>query len=207
MEGPATASRPLRVDAERNLRRLLDAAREAFAERGLAVSVDEIARRAGVGKGTVFRRFPTKEHLVAAILCDCLEEVHGLGVELLEGDADPDVALQEFMRAGAALQAQNRGFFESIAQSTFVEPEVLSVKQRLIEVTAALISAAQAAGCVRGDVTAYDVLMLQCGAIQAAAPFHDQAPELWRRYLDIAFDGLRPQGAHPLSQPPPPDGH
>lgn len=207
MEGPATASRPLRVDAERNLRRLLDAAREAFAERGLAVSVDEIARRAGVGKGTVFRRFPTKEHLVAAILCDCLEEVHGLGVELLEGDADPDVALQEFMRAGAALQAQNRGFFESIAQSTFVEPEVLSVKQRLIEVTAALISAAQAAGCVRGDVTAYDVLMLQCGAIQAAAPFHDQAPELWRRYLDIAFDGLRPQGAHPLSQPPPPEGH
>lgn len=207
MEGPATASRPLRVDAERNLRRLLDAAREAFAERGLAVSVDEIARRAGVGKGTVFRRFPTKEHLVAAILCDCLEEVHGLGVELLEGDADPDVALQEFMRAGAALQAQNRGFFESIAQSTFVEPEVLSVKQRLIEVTAALISAAQAAGCVRGDVTAYDVLMLQCGAIQAAAPFHDQAPELWRRYLDIAFDGLRPQGAHLLSQPPPPEGH
>lgn len=207
MEGPATASRPLRVDAERNLRRLLDAAREAFAERGLAVSVDEIARRAGVGKGTVFRRFPTKEHLVAAILCDCLEEVHGLGVELLEGDADPDVALQEFMRAGAALQAQNRGFFESIAQSTFVEPEVLSVKQRLIEVTAALISAAAAAGCVRGDVTAYDVLMLQCGAIQAAAPFHDQAPELWRRYLDIAFDGLRPQGAHPLSQPPPPEGH
>lgn len=207
MEGPATASRPLRVDAERNLRRLLDAAREAFAERGLAVSVDEIARRAGVGKGTVFRRFPTKEHLVAAILCDCLEEVHGLGVELLEGDADPDVALQEFMRAGAALQARNRGFFESIAQSTFVEPEVLSVKQRLIEVTAALISAAQAAGCVRGDVTAYDVLMLQCGAIQAAAPFHDQAPELWRRYLDIAFDGLRPQGAHPLSQPPPPEGH
>lgn len=203
MEGQATVSRPLRADAERNLRRLLDAAREAFAERGLSVSIDEIAKRAGVGKGTVFRRFPTKEHLVAAIICDCLEEARQLGLALLEGQADPGEALHEFMRAGAELQARNRGFFESVAQAALSEPEVLAAKQRLIEVTATLLSRAQEQGLVRADATAYDVVMLQCASVQAAAPFHEQAPEMWRRYLDIAFDGLRPQAAHPLSEPAP----
>jgi AcrR family transcriptional regulator len=203
MEGPATASRPLRADAERNLRRLLDAAREAFAERGLAVSIDEIAKRAGVGKGTVFRRFPTKEHLVAAIVCDRLEEARQLGLTLLEDEADPGQALLDFMRAGAELQARNRGFFESVGQATLPEAEVLAAKQRLIDVIAALLSRAQAEGFVRADATAYDVLMLQCASVQAAAPFQEQAPELWRRYLDIAFDGLRAQAAHPLSHPAP----
>lgn len=203
MEEQANGSRPLRVDAERNLRRLLDAAREAFAERGLSVSIDEIARRAGVGKGTVFRRFPTKEHLVAAIVCDCLDEVQRLGASLLAGEADRGFALRELMFAGAAQQAQNRGFFESAAQATFAEAEVMEAKQRLIEVTAALLAQAQREGLVREDVTPYDVLMLQCGAVQAAAPFHGQSPELWRRYLDIAFDGLRPEAAHALSHPAP----
>jgi AcrR family transcriptional regulator len=205
MEGQATASRPLRADAERNLRRLLDAAREAFAERGLTVSIDEIAKRAGVGKGTVFRRFPTKEHLVAAILCDRLEEAQRLGAGLLEGD-DAGAALLQFMRAGAELQAQDRGFFEAVSKEGYLEEQVHDAKQALLAVTGALLTRAQEQGVVRADVTAEDVLMLECASVQAAAPFHAQAPDLWRRYLDLAFDGLRSQAAHPLSHPAPEAG-
>lgn len=203
MEGPtSTASRPLRADAARNLRKLLDAARQTFAERGLAASIDEIAKRAGVGKGTVFRHFPTKEHLIAAILTDRLEEVLRLGRDLLEGQ-DACAALYEFMRAGAEMQAQDRGFFEAIWKEGFLEQEVHETKQRLVEVTGALLARAQEQGAVRDDVTTEDVLMLECASVQAAAPFHAQAPQLWRRYLDLAFDGLRTQAAHPLSHPAP----
>jgi AcrR family transcriptional regulator len=205
MEGPLTATRPLRADAERNLRRLLDAAREAFAQRGLGASVDEIAKRAGVGKGTVFRHFPTKEHLISAILIDRLQEAERVGLELLD-HADAGAALHELMCAGAELQARDRGFFESVAKAALAEEQLQEAKQRLISVTAALLARAQEQGIVRADVTAEDILMLECSSVQAAAPFHEQAPELWRRYLDIAFDGLRAAAAHPLSHPAPQAG-
>ncbi|MHB1468491.1 MAG: TetR/AcrR family transcriptional regulator [Solirubrobacteraceae bacterium] len=194
--------RPLRVDAERNLRRLFDVAREAFAEEGLGVSVDEIARRAGVGKGTVFRRFETKEQLIAAVIRDRLEEGTRVASALL-AEPDAGVALREFMRLGAELQARDRGFFEAVAQTGLTDEQLHSAKAELIELTAALLGRAQEQGAVRGDVTPEDVIMLQCGSVQAGAPFHDAAPELWRRYVDIAFDGLRAEGATPLSHPAP----
>lgn len=205
MEGPPTATRPLRADAERNLRRLLDAARGAFAQRGLGVSVDEIAKRAGVGKGTVFRHFPTKEHLISAILIDRLEEAERIGVALLD-HADAGAALRELMYAGAELQAQDRGFFESVTKAALADEQLQDAKQRLLSVTAALLGRAQEQGVVRADVTAEDILMLECASVQAAAPFQEQAPELWRRYLDLAFDGLRAGAAHPLSHPAPQPG-
>lgn len=192
----------LRVDAERNLKRLLEVAREAFAEQGLGVSVDEIARRAGIGKGTVFRRFPTKEQLIAAVIRDRLEEGIALASGLLHTD-DAGAALLEFMRLGASLQARDRGFFEAVAQTGLVDEQLHSTKRRLIELTGELLQNAQEQGAVRGDVTAEDVIMLQCASVQAGAPFHQAAPDLWRRYVDIAFDGLRAQGASPLSHPAP----
>lgn len=196
------STRPLRVDAERNLRRLLDVARAAFAEQGLSVSVDEIARRAGIGKGTVFRRFETKEQLIAAVLRDRLEEAVALATELL-AQPDAGAALLEFMRLGSRLQAEDRGFFEAVAASALEKEQLHAAKQRLLDVTGALLSRAQQQGAVRPDITPEDVLMLQCACVQAAAPFHAAAPELWRRYVDIAFDGLRAAGASPLSHPAP----
>lgn len=199
-------TRPLRVDAERNLRRVIDVAREAFAEQGLGVSVDEIARRAGIGKATVFRRFPTKERLIVAVVRDRLEEAVALATALLDAD-DAGAALLEFMRLGARMQAQDRGFFEAVAQTALAEEQLRSAKQPLIDVTAALLRRAQQQGTVRLDVTADDVLMLECACVQAGAPFHEAAPELWRRYVDIAFDGLRAEGASPLSHPAPELSH
>jgi AcrR family transcriptional regulator len=195
-----TIARPLRVDAERNLRRLLDAAAEAFAEEGLGVSVSEIARRAGVGKGTVFRRFPTKEHLVAAIVCDRLEEISRIGTELLGMD-DGGQALLDFMRAGAEVQAKDRGFLEAAAGAELELEEVLASKRQLLAITAELLERAQLQGTVREDVTPEDVVLMECACCQASAPFHAVAPELWRRYVDLVFDGMRTAAAHPLSQP------
>lgn len=202
MEEKGSDTRRLRADAERNLQRLLNAAAEVFAEQGLAASVDEIAHRAGVGKGTVFRRFPTKEHLIAAILCERLEQASALAEGLLD-EEDAGAALHQFMEAGARLQAEDRGFFEAVAQAELNEEEVLEGKQRLIEATSSLLARAQEQGVVRADVTAEDVFMLTCGSVQAAAAFHAEAPNLWRRYLDLTFDGLRVDAAHPLSHPAP----
>lgn len=198
----ASSPRPLRADAERNLRRLLDAAAAAFAEHGWGVPVEEVARRAGVGKATVFRRFPTKGHLIAAILRDRLQEAISLGGELLDA-RDAGDALRRFMRAGARMQAEDKGFFEALADAGIAADEVMDAKRELLAVTASLLARAQAEGSVRGDVAAEDILMLTCASVQAAAPFYAEAPELWSRYLDISFDGLCSGAAHPLSAPLP----
>lgn len=204
--GDLERGRPLRVDAERNLSRLLDVAREAFAEEGLGVSVEAIARRAGIGKGTVFRRFETKEQLIAAVIRDRLEEGTRLASALLN-EPDAGAALREFMRLGASLQARDRGFFEAVAQTGLTDEQLQSAKAELIELTAALLGRAQEQGAVRADVTPEDVIMLQCASVQAGAPFHAATPDLWRRYVDIAFDGLRAEGATPLSHPAPELSH
>lgn len=202
MEDTGSDTKPLRIDAERNLRRLLDAAARTFAEQGLHASIDEIAKRAEVGKGTVFRRFPTKEHLIAAILVQRLEDTRRSAEALLDAP-DAGAALREFMVQGARMQAEDRGFFEAVAQSEIVDEHVYESKQKLIGATSALLARAQREGAVRDDVTAEDVFMMTCAAVQAAAPFHGSAPELWRRYLDLACDGLRSEAAHPLSHPAP----
>src|SRR5881409_451714 len=117
-ESPGAApavSRPLRADAARNRTRVLDAARTAFAEHGLDVGVEEIARRAGVGKGTLYRRFPTKEALVRAIFDDILEEVETLSRETDE-EPDPRAAFAHYLNASARMQASNQGFYDVVAR-------------------------------------------------------------------------------------------
>src|SRR3954465_4395805 len=105
---PVAPLRPLRADAARNRARILDAARSAFAESGLDVGVEEIARRAGVGKGTLYRRFPTKEALVRAIFEDILEEVETLAADADAMD-DAQEAFARFLSAAARMQASNQG--------------------------------------------------------------------------------------------------
>src|SRR6185503_19902238 len=106
--------RPLRADAARNRARVLDAARTAFAEAGLDVGVEEIARRAGVGKGTLYRRFPTKEALVRAIFEDILDEIERI-VDTSESEPDPWAAFAGYLSSTARLQASNQGFYDVVA--------------------------------------------------------------------------------------------
>ena len=189
----ATA-KPLRADAERNRRLLLDAAAECFAERGTDVSVAEIARRAGVGHGTAFRRFPTKEHLVCAVVLDRVEAMTALATDL-EGDE----AVFDFMRRAIELQMDDRALGEAFGSAVLADPAIQAAHRELLDAIERLVRRAQEAGQVRDDISAVDVIVLTKGVVAAAEPLHAVKPRIWRRYLDLVRDALRPGAAHPLT--------
>ncbi|MDH2426523.1 helix-turn-helix domain containing protein [Sphaerisporangium sp. TRM90804] len=196
-----TPTRPLRADAARNRELLLAAAADEFAERGLDASVADIARRAGVGKGTVFRHFATKDDLLAAIVLDRVEALNAVGERLLDA-ADPGAALLEFLTA-AAHQRQQRDL-SFLQEAGELSPEVTRVRSRMFHIVRTLVDRAREHGAVRADVTGADVILLMCAPNYVAGYVPDAPPDLWRRYLAIIFDGLRPEGAHALPHPPPP---
>jgi AcrR family transcriptional regulator len=177
-----------RADAERNRRRLLDAAAAAFAEKGVRCSVDEVAKRAGVGHATVFRHFPTKEALVAAVVKDRIRQVADLAEEALADD-DADRALRSFLEQACALYANDRCMIEE-AGVVLHDAEVLGEKRRLSAAFEKLVRRAQEAGAVRADVTADDVLLFVRGIVDVASR-PPAAPDLWRRHLAVVLAGLR----------------
>src|SRR5580765_2626313 len=180
-------STPLRADAQRNLGRVLDAAAEVLAEQGLSASVDEIARRAGVGHGTVFRRFPTKEALVAAVVCKRLEEVAESANGLLDHE-DAGAAFEALVWEIAEVYARDRCIFEGMPRCAEI-PEVVAAKGRFIELVGRLVSRAQAEGAVRADLAPEDVPMLVGSAILGST--WSTAEEPWRRYVAVVLDGMR----------------
>jgi AcrR family transcriptional regulator len=194
--------RPPRSDAVRNRRLLLDAAAEAFAEQGTEVSIAEIAQRAGIGKGTVFRHFASKEDLIAAIMGELLDSLVAAGVGLSDA-TDPAAALLEFMTTAIGLLAKDRGFCEVVGRPSLQHPDVLAGIDRLCEVVETLTDRARRQGLVRQDITGQDIVLLLGGVHQTAAPLMGAEPQLWRRYLGLVFDGIRAQTARPLPHPPP----
>jgi AcrR family transcriptional regulator len=177
----------LRADAQRNLGRILEAASDAYAELGPDVTIDEIARRAGVGHGTVCRRFPTKDALRAAVIRARLDELLARAHELIE-KPDAGAALEEFVWAAAESVRRDRALFEGIEQcSCFAE--VAAAKEELHETVNGLIRRAQQAGAVRDGLDARDVGALVGAAIQAS--MHAERGDLWRRYVQVVLDGLR----------------
>ncbi|GAA3740278.1 TetR/AcrR family transcriptional regulator [Plantactinospora mayteni] len=195
-----TTTRPLRADAARNRRLLLAAAADEFAERGLDASVADIARRAGVGKGTVFRHFATKDDLIAAIVLDRIDELNAAGERLLEA-TDPGAALLEFLTV-AAHQRQQRDL-SFLHEAGGVSAEVTRVRETMYQTVYTLVDRARRHGAVRSDVTGTDIILLMCAPNYVTSYVSDAPPDLWQRYLAIIFDGLRPEGAHPLPHPPP----
>ncbi|GAA5187141.1 TetR/AcrR family transcriptional regulator [Rugosimonospora acidiphila] len=195
-----TSTRPLRADASRNRQSLLAAAADEFAERGLNASVADIARRAGVGKGTVFRHFPTKDDLLAAIVLDRIDALNAVGERLLDA-ADPGAALSEFLTV-AAEQRQQRDL-SFLQEAGELNAEVTRVRAQLFQTVHRLVDRAREHGAVRADITGADVILLMCAPNYVTSYVPDASPDLWQRYLAIIFDGLRPEGAHPLPHPPP----
>jgi AcrR family transcriptional regulator len=173
----------VRADAVRTRKQLLDAAAEMFAERGAEASVAEIAERAGIGKGTVFRHFATKEDLIAAIVGDLLDDL--VRAARQQQAADPTEALREFMTYGVGRLADNRALCD-VASGSVRHPDVQAGVEKLMEAAQELVDRAS----VREDVTGQDVVLLMTGVHQAAAPLRDGQPELWRRYLGFLLDGL-----------------
>lgn len=195
--------RALRADAARNRSVLLAAAAEEFAERGMDASVADIARRAGIGKGTVFRHFPTKDDLLAAIVLDRVDSLAALARELyLADDAGP--ALFAFLEAAAGKQQQLDLSF--LREAGEINERLTEARERLYSAIIALVQRAQAAGAVRADVTGLDVILMMCVPAYVVSYVPGAAPDLWRRYLAMVIDGLRPEGAHPLGPPSPVGG-
>ncbi len=196
-----TATRELRVDAQRNLARILEAAREVFAEEGIDAPIVEIAARAGVGVGTIFRRFPNKDELIVALL-------EQRGTQLLEAaDAalasdDPGLAFRRLVEEGVASQISDRGLCDAIGTDLLAREEVRSQFDLVHSKLAAVLRKAQEAGAVRLDATAEDLLFVVHGVAHAGLLLEDTAPGAWRRHLGLALDGLRPEAATPLPRKP-----
>lgn len=190
MPSKTGSARPLRADAERNRQRLLAAAAELFAAKGLSVGLDEIARRAGVGVGTAYRRFPDKEQLVDALFDDLIDRLVARAREALAYD-DPWEGFVHFMEGAAALHASNRSLRQLLLGDPQQQARVARSRARISPIVDQLVRRAQASGDLRPDVAVLDMPVLQfmlgsLGDVAGAAP-----PELWRRYLQIVLDGLR----------------
>jgi AcrR family transcriptional regulator len=187
----ASAPRRQRADAERNRRALIDAAVEVFGERGLDATVAEVAARAGVGQGTAFRHFPSKEHLIAATVRDMLDRITATATQLLD-EPDPLIALRELLHAGSEMMIKNQGFKDATANSPVFEedPHVQAAHEHLLEVSGLLLSRAQAAGAIRADVTPEDIPLLLCAVSATDIPRREEQPALWERYFEIVFSGL-----------------
>jgi AcrR family transcriptional regulator len=194
--------RPLRRDAERNRERILKAASEVFTERGLDVSLDEVARHAGVGVGTVYRRFRTKEDLVEALFVDRIEEVAALAEKATHA-SDPWSGLAGFMEEAATMLARDLGLRQMMMFATYGGDKVRYARERNQPLVTRLVERAQAAGQLRSDLRPTDIpfiLFVLTEAAQLASPV---SPEIWRRYLTLVLDGLRPERADVTPLPVP----
>ena len=196
----ADAARPLRRDAERNRQRILKAASEVFTEQGLEVSLDEVARQAGVGVGTVYRRFRTKEELVEALFVGRIEEMAALAEEATRA-SDPWSGLACFMERAAAMLAGDIGLRQMMMFATYGGDRVWYARQRNAPLVTKLVERAQAAGQLRSDLRPTDVPFILFVLAEAAQFARQTSPEIWRRYLTIVLDGLRPEreGVSPLA--------
>jgi AcrR family transcriptional regulator len=193
--------RPLRRDAERNRQRILRAAATVFTEQGIGASLDEVARQAGVGVGTVYRRFPDKATLVDALF---QERIDALIEAAEQAEAEPDswVALVSFMERAAEMMSGDRGLRQMLMYAAHGHHRAAYARDRVRPVVARLLSRAQADGSVRADLSATDVPVIEFMVSAIAEYAQAVRPEIWRRYLALVVDALRPAGASPLPAGP-----
>jgi len=202
-----TAAKPLRADARRNQARVLAAADEVFAASGPAASTEQIARRAEVAIGTVFRHFPTKAALVEAVFVGRLRRLTDTAAELA-GHADPGAAFFEFVTRWAELSAVKQAFADALASDgvdvrrAATDGEYPRVRAELTAAVGTLLDRAQRAGAVRADVGTGELDALLIGAARAVEYTADD-PEVRRRTLGIILDGLRPRRDAVADRPTP----
>jgi AcrR family transcriptional regulator len=187
-EQMAQPARPLRADAARNRARVLEVAYETFAEEGLSVPIDEVARRAGVGAGTVYRHFPTKEALFRAVIQDRMQRLVDDGYALLESEG-PGEALFSFLRS-LVLQwgATDRGLADALAGFGIdIASAAPDAEEAFLALLRELLRAAQQAGTARNDLGLREVKTILVGC-QAMEAYNSDVAE---RVTDVVVDGLR----------------
>jgi AcrR family transcriptional regulator len=202
----ASASRPLRRDAQANRDRLVTAARALLARQGVDVSVEEITRRAGVGMGTLYRHFPSKEDLVDAVLEDAFAELVAVA-EASAGEPDAWTGLCRFVEHALDLNARNRGLKDVVESRGHGRQRAERMRRRIRPLVERMVERAQEQGMLRPDFTALDLSLVFWGADRVIELGSEVAPDLWRRHLAIMLDGLRATAATaPLPGPPPTRG-
>jgi AcrR family transcriptional regulator len=190
-----TTTHPLRRDAAANRESLLDAASHVFASRGLDAGVEEIARVAGVGVGTLYRRFPTKEALIAELVRDMLETMAALAADATE--APGGRGLEQFLEASSAYQASHRGCLPRLWNTPPTNELLVQVRQRI----ASMLTDAKRHGRVRDDLTNTDITMVMWSIRGVIETTRDAAPDAWRRHLSLLVAGLRPASEPLCSRP------
>lgn len=190
MTPDSVPARPLRADARRNRERLLAVAEEVFASKGTGASTEEIARQAGVGIGTVFRHFPTKEALLAAVFLGRFERL-GEQARALSAAAEPGPAFFNFFTLVVDQASVKNTFADALEQAGVdVEGVTSGVSGQLGAALGELLRRAQAAGAVRGDLGVAELKALLVGASRAVEYAGD--PDTRSRTLAVFLDGLRP---------------
>jgi AcrR family transcriptional regulator len=196
----ATGTRPLRRDAQANRERILEAARALFATEGIDAPVEEIAHRAGVGMGTLYRRFATKEDLIDAVLEDSFDSFIAAAEQAL-AENDPWIGFAGFCERSLELHAANRGLKDVYATRRHGRHAEQKL-ERTRPLIRRLIERAQAQGTLRADFVPEDLPLVFWAAGRVIEASSEVAPELWRRHLGMLLDGLRADAATPLAQPP-----
>ena len=190
----------LRVDAERNRQRIVTAARQAFAELGLDVPMEDIARRAGVGVGTLYRRYPSRADLIAAAFETKMTAYADTARQAL-ADPDPWRGFCDFVERICAMQAGDRGFTTALTMTFPTAKRFEADRERAFADFIALVERAKTAGKLRADFAAVDMpmfLMANAGVLTATA---DAAPDAWRRLVGYLIQACAAQAAHPLPDP------
>jgi AcrR family transcriptional regulator len=199
----STDRAPLRADAERNRARIVEAARAVFCERGLGAPLEQIAQCAGVGIATLYRRFPTREELIAACFAPRLAEYDDAVEEALRA---PDAwsGFCRYLERLCGMQAADRAAKDILAATFPTSPAVEEQRRRVFARFAELVGRAQAEGKLRADFVSQDVmlvLMANAGVVQAT---REAAPDAWKRFVALMIEAFRADRAHPLPPPPAP---
>ena len=193
--------RRLRADAARNRDAIVAVARDVFAEQGLAAPLETIAARAGVGIATLYRRFPTREKLVAAALTEKVAE-YAEAAEAALAVADPWVGFAGFVQRICELQAGDRGLSDLLSMTLSADEQVEQLRRTANDRVVTLIERAKAGGALREDFAGEDLVLL---LIATAAVMHvtrADAPGAWRRFVALALDAFRRQDSPGLPGPP-----
>ncbi|MGW1740427.1 TetR/AcrR family transcriptional regulator [Nocardia sp. NPDC001965] len=196
---PATTeprTRPLRVDAARNQQRIVDAACELFADRGLDITLDDVAERAGVGVGTVYRRFANKRELVAEVFAGHIREFTAATADALAA-ADPWEGLVELFEYACRRMATNRGFSEVLLELGEEADRFGCPREEIGPAVAAVMDRARAAGVVAPGIEATDLFALIYMVDSLAEFARPIDSEIWRRYMAITLNGIRAAGLPP----------
>lgn len=187
----------LRADAARNRKAIVEAARAVFAEQGLDAPLDEIAKRAGTGNATLYRRFPTRADLVDAVFAERMA-AHVDAVEAALNDDDPWNGFASYVRAVAAMQARDRGIADLVTMDLSSAPDIEQLRARAYDGVVQLIGRAQETGILRADFTDQDIvllLMANAGLVERAHGITDEASA---RLTGLLLDGLRAQAVTDL---------